>query len=350
MAAAGAAFARAKQAAYNHSPSWVTVLHNTGDKKTTADDNHQGEQHPNAEDEPAFEADADALEIPEFVDADRVSEWLAGIEPAVSAHDLYNLQQYLLAIGRNRLLDHEHELRLAAQMRAPRRLAVLNVGRSKDGQPPAPADVLAALYDDLTLDWRRWQEVARVHPQAPVSLGQWLREAQALRVNWDSEQPSTLYRWLNEGPWGQAAGAAGQPVAHLAWEVFVAFYMFPTQVQNGLSEYLNGQPRYPAEALWPTALTFRSWLPAEADIQAEFDQMNRRADEASQRLVEANLRLVASLARRHGGRGVNMLDRIQAGNTGLLRAEDKFDPAGGHKFSTYAAGWIRQAITCAISA
>jgi RNA polymerase primary sigma factor len=133
-------------------------------------------------------------------------------------------------------------------------------------------------------------------------------------------------------------------------------------VSDPVRMYLQEIGRYPL--LTPQqevelAMQMETGLRAEEKLEAGgelgsaertiLDRAVRQADRARKRLVEANLRLVVSIAKKYVGRGLGLLDLIQEGNLGLIRAVEKFDYRKGFKFSTYATWWIRQAVTRALA-
>ncbi len=106
-------------------------------------------------------------------------------------------------------------------------------------------------------------------------------------------------------------------------------------VDNAIRQYLAEIGRFPL-LNGEQELTL-AWSVAQGDMEAQ------------RRLVEANLRLVVSIAKRYNNHGISLLDLVQEGNLGLIRAAQKFDPARGFRFSTYATWWIRQAISRAVA-
>ncbi|OGO18674.1 MAG: RNA polymerase sigma factor RpoD [Chloroflexi bacterium RBG_16_48_8] len=249
---------------------------------------------------------------------------------------------YLKEIGRVELLDADHELWLAVRMDAYKRLILLQT--SDEVRSRSDSD-LEAIYRDLFDDLRKaWKGIVddskRLNRQSP-DIQLVLEEARQLGQSWQGDSPSYIRAWLDNGLWGTDPN--WEDVARNAIEAFSAMYIMPEDIQKRLAGRLaNGKGL-------PPRRTSNRWISDFDHLEANLQRIARLAAEAQTALIRANLRLVVSVAKRYMGRGIAFLDLIQEGNIGLLRAVEKFDPAKGYKFSTYATWWIRQAISRAIA-
>ncbi len=249
---------------------------------------------------------------------------------------------YLKEIGGIQLLDTNREFWLATRLETSRRIDALSrihpLTRKSANNATA---IYKALYEELLTDWKRLMEdTSRLGYECP-DLVLILSEAQMLRQTWDSDSPSYLHSYLDNGLWGR--DTLWDSVARYAFTVFVCLYVLPVE----LAEQVRGHIEEGGGM--PTTRSFARMLPSENVLLEELNEIRLRAQEAHHAIIRANLRLVVSVAKRYIGRGSSFLDLIQEGNIGLLRAVSKFDPTRGYKFSTYATWWIRQSISRSIA-
>lgn len=247
---------------------------------------------------------------------------------------------YLREIGQVKLLDADSEFRLATMIEANR---LVNAFRRR---PPrkgltTPCAICHSILSEMSASWDRLVEDAdRLHHDTP-DLGLILTEAQALRAGWESDAPSYLRAFLDNGKWG--TDPLWDDFARKSYSVFLSLYLIPFNYAAWLLSHVNQKHQL------PSLRTMYKHLPDDKEVLDEIELIKVQAKNAHQSLIRANLRLVVSVAKRYLGRGINFLDLIQEGNMGLLRAVSKFDPRRGFKFSTYATWWIRQSINRSIA-
>jgi len=196
------------------------------------------------------------------------------------------------------------------------------------------------LHASLRQSWLTLAGEARRFGRALPDMEAIIGEASMLRRpgSWRNPFAVSVCRvWLDQGLWGR--DEEWNEAAKSLVEALSIFFLMPGICRMRLRRRLR-----PGGSSLPTTDEYLSWLPHPDLLLADITKVHDLADRAREMLVLANLRLVISIAREWQGRGLGLADLIQEGNIGLMTAVKRFDPALGHRFSTYATWWIRQAI------
>jgi len=242
-----------------------------------------------------------------------------------------SVREYLRAIGQHALLTRTQEMELG--MAVERRMRIEGKRRQlldETERHPTTAELADALYRDLDSDRDLLVSLASALSEPTDGTTGELLALPAVRGALDASLVAAVLE-----PLAKEFGIEEKEVIARACALSTLAGLLLLQVIEELERTDSSEE--------PTLGRHN------ADLLRWWDDIERKGHDAADRLTNSNLRLVVSVARKYLGRGLPLLDLIQEGNLGLMRAVEKFDPHRGYKFSTYATWWIRQAVTRALA-
>jgi len=252
------------------------------------------------------------------------------------------VRMYLHEIGRVNLLTAEEEQTLARKMTEGKRIKEIKQDwLNVYGRLPSATEIVLTILKELhqaSPIIRLFQKQLNLPPTA--SFVETISNAK-LRDNIDGEIEQQLIQDI-----AHQLNKSILEIERLLINLSLNINLLPQEILNIIG---NSATLADLEELVTDTTFINSIKTYERRLDTYLKGIEIEAEKAERHLIEANLRLVVSIAKKHIGRGMSLLDLIQEGNIGLIRAVEKFNYHKGYKFSTYATWWIRQAITRAIA-